>query len=434
MARAPSSPLRVERALRLIPDLEELTPLRALISAVSLTSSNRSPYDTVGKRFLDPAELRRLEPQVVQEAAAAISSVLHASIAVLELEQARDREAAIQALIEAGAAEDRAGRYRQAEAWYACALRESEDLRDLEPKTRALRCLGRVAMERGRFHDASRFLDESLALAEADQNPEEAASACRDLGDFEARRLDWNRADTWYRRGTYFPRVSPPLLISLHLGVADAARERGDSAMAAEFLRTARDAAQTVGDPAVDAGCLAACGRLEASRGNHAVALLTYRRALEDRSGIRLSPQNEMDVRLDISRLYLLWRELPRADEELQAAEDFAVRGNLRRHLVRFYAIRGRVSGRERDETGFVFFEKALELCRAAEPAPAWLEAEVCYDYGLFRAELGNLEESRAHLGHAIDLLRPIGHHLLINRIEAKIRDLHDSEHPPTAR
>ncbi|HKQ18189.1 MAG TPA: hypothetical protein VJW75_00450 [Candidatus Eisenbacteria bacterium] len=407
MARAAPLPLRVEQALRLLPDVGELSPLRALIISTSRPRPDRSPYDTVGKRLVDPAELRAHARQVLKRAEAARASLVEASIGVLELEQARNRSDAVDALIDAGMSEERAGRQAQAHAWFECALHASQELRDRRPKGRALRGLGRVAAEAGRFAEAGRALEECLAIAETERDSEEAALTCRELGDLEARRCDWRGAEAWYRRGARSEDVSPALAVSLHLGVADAACERKDAVAADAFLRLAHDASQELGDPSLAVPCATAQGRLLAFRGDHVGALLAYQKAMASAGEAGLPAHHEMEARLGVCRLYLLWRELPNAIEEFRRAEDVAIRNGLRKHLILLYSIMGRAIGRDADETGFVFFEKALELCRDAEPIP-WLEAEVYREYGAFRGDLGESEEARAYSGRALELLRGI--------------------------
>ena len=407
MARAAPLPLRVERALRILPDVGELSPLRALIISTSHPRPDPSPYDTVGKRLVDPAELRARARQVLERAKTALASLVETSIGVLEMEQARDRSAAVDALIDAGMSEELAGRLAQAQAWFESALRASQELHDRRPNVRALRNLGRVAAERGYFVEATRSLEECLAIAETEREAEEAALACRELGDLDTRRCDWRGAEAWYRRGTRFEGISPALAVSLRLGVADAACERKDPVAAEAFLRLAVDASHELGDPSIDVSCATARGRLLAVRGDHVGALLAYQKALASVSEAGLPAHHEMEARLGICRLYLLWRELPDAVEEFRRAEDVAIRHGLRKHLILLYSIMGRAVGRDADETGFVFFEKALELCRDVEPIP-WLEAEVYREYGAFRVDLGEGEEARAYSGRALELLRGI--------------------------
>ena len=406
MARAAPLPLRVERALTILPDVSELSPLRALIISTSLPRPDPGPYDTVGKRLVDPNELRAHAQQVLERAKTALASLVETSIGVLEMEQARNRSAAVEALIDAGMSEELAGRHSQAQAWFECAIRASQELHDRRPNGRALRSLGRVAAERGRFAEATRSLEESLNIAETERDPEEIALICRELGDLDARRCDWRGAEAWYRRGARFEGLSPTLALSLRLGVTDAACERKDPIAAEAFLRLALDASHKLADPSADVSCSTARGRLLATRGDHVGALLAYQKASASANEAGLAT-HEMEARLGICRLYLLWRELPDALEEFRRAEDVAIRHGLRKHLILLYSVMGRAIGRDADETGFVFFEKALELCRDAEPIP-WLEAEVYREYGAFRVDLGEDEEARAYSGRALELLTGI--------------------------
>jgi hypothetical protein len=69
----------------------------------------------------------------------------------------------------------------------------------------------------------------------------------------------------------------------------------------------------------------------------------------------------------------------------------------------------GKLRGRQGDEQGFVFFEKAIELCQGTEPSPR-LEAEVYREYGLFRSELGDKDEGLAYLARAREILETLDH------------------------
>ena len=58
--KSPLPPVRVEQALRLLPELEVLLPLRSLILAASRPEeqaqwASHGPYLTVGKRSVEPA-------------------------------------------------------------------------------------------------------------------------------------------------------------------------------------------------------------------------------------------------------------------------------------------------------------------------------------------------------------------------------------------
>src|SRR5206468_11211288 len=54
-----------------------------------------------------------------------------------------------------------------------------------------------------------------------------------------------------------------------------------------------------------------------------------------------------------------------------------------------FYTLMGKLRGQQLDDTGFVFFEQAIELSRALERSPA-ISARVYVEYGLFKNQLGS--------------------------------------------
>src|SRR2546427_10451226 len=63
------TPVRVEKALGLLPEIEALEPLRALLVSISRPDertlwSSSGPYLTLGKRGVQPEELRHRMPQV----------------------------------------------------------------------------------------------------------------------------------------------------------------------------------------------------------------------------------------------------------------------------------------------------------------------------------------------------------------------------------
>jgi tetratricopeptide (TPR) repeat protein len=81
----------------------------------------------------------------------------------------------------------------------------------------------------------------------------------------------------------------------------------------------------------------------------------------------------------------------------------------------------GRLRGAQDDETGFVFFEQAIELSKLLEPSPA-AEAQVYLEYGRFRERLGQREEARAYLERAREIFDSLGEAVARERVEAELR------------
>ncbi|HLZ45756.1 MAG TPA: tetratricopeptide repeat protein [Gemmatimonadales bacterium] len=423
-------PLRIEQALRLLPDVDDLAPLRGF--AVSL-ASNRSPARaawtasepnrTVGKRTLDPAVLRAKVPQVLSHVAARVAVLYGAAVDALESEQAGDLSQAVRALVRAGEYEEDAARYAQAHAWYRQALGIAEQLRDRQPEMEALCHLGRLEAARGYLDEGARAFQRSLALAEAESDHEHAAGACHGLGNVLFAQSQWSGAEAWFTRGLQHAQSNRSLSGALALGLGQTAQRRGDNTTAAELLARARESFDAIGDRAGVIRTLLARGQAEAAQGRTAEALATYREALGRVPVVEPDSVLELSVRLRLAELYLELGRLPDAEDELRRGEDLAITYQQTRWLARVYVLMGRLRGQQQDDNGFVFFEQAIELCRSGEPARR-LEADVYREYARFRWTMGDRHEARAYLERARELLEPFGDDVARERIEQDLRQL----------
>src|SRR3989454_9639345 len=110
-------------------------------------------------------------------------------------------------------------------------------------------------------------------------------------------------------------------------------------------------------------------GQLEAQLGRHGAASIAYREALAWAQRAPRDPALELAIRLNLAELQLDAERFLEVDEELRRAEQVAIAGNLTRRLAQVYILMGRLRGRQQDETGFVFFEQAIELCKTVERA-----------------------------------------------------------------
>src|SRR5438128_6256939 len=104
-------PVRVERALGLLPDLEVLNPLRALLVSISRPDeralwSSSGPYLTLGKRGIQPDELRRRMPQAFHRITEHLQALFKAYVEALECQQQSDPGGAVAALLRAGRLEE----------------------------------------------------------------------------------------------------------------------------------------------------------------------------------------------------------------------------------------------------------------------------------------------------------------------------------------
>ena len=59
-------PLRVEQALRLLPDVDALVPLRGFLISRSQARPSVEPHGTVGKRTVQPSDLKEFIHQAIE--------------------------------------------------------------------------------------------------------------------------------------------------------------------------------------------------------------------------------------------------------------------------------------------------------------------------------------------------------------------------------
>jgi tetratricopeptide (TPR) repeat protein len=423
-------PVRVEQALHLLPELEALAPLRALLVSTSRPDeralwSSSGPYLTLGKRGVQPDELRRRMPQAFHRITEHLQTLYEAYVAALESQQRGDGGGAVAALLHAGRLEEGAGRLQQAGAWYEVALGVSAALQDRRPEVESLGALGRLALELGQYAAGARHFQRALALAEAEFDQVGAIAACEGLGDAALRQGEWGGARAWYARGLRLAEASAALRavgrLERQLGVL--ARNQGDVAAAGEHLRRARERLEAAGAPEEVARVLSAQGQLDAELGRHGPAAAAYREAL---AWVQRGPRDaalELSIRISLAELQLAAGRLLEADEELRRAEQLAITGNVTRRLTEIYTLMGRLRGAQDDETGFVFFEQAIELCKLLERTPT-AEAQVYLEYGLFRERLGQLEEARAYLERAREIFASLGEAVARERVDAELRKM----------
>jgi tetratricopeptide (TPR) repeat protein len=421
-------PLRVEQALRLLPDVDDLAPLRAFVVSLSSTRGPEAwtaaePNRTIGKRSLDPADLRARVPQVIARVSGHVATLYDAAVDALEHERSGDLSEAVRALVRAGECEEQGVRYTQAHAWYQQALGIAEQLRDRQPEMEALCHLGRLEATRGYLDEGARAFQRSLALAEAEADAEHAARACRGLGDVLFAQSQWVGAEAWYTRALQYAKGNQPLAGALSLGLGETAVRRGQLAAAADQLQRALETFEALGDNDGVVRTLLARGNMEATQGQAADVLASYRQALGRLPVTGAEPALELAVRLRLAELYLEAGRLPDAEDEARRAEELAIAHQLARPLARVYVVMGKMRGRQGDENGFVFFEQAIELCRSGEPAPR-LEADVYGEYARFRTTMGDRHEARAYLERARELLEPFQDEVALERIDRELRQL----------
>ncbi|HYS21294.1 MAG TPA: tetratricopeptide repeat protein [Gemmatimonadales bacterium] len=422
-------PLRVEQALGLLPDIEVLAPLRALLLAASRPDerdqwSSLGPYLTVGKREVQPAELRNRMSQALGQVQTHVGALYAACIEALECQERADGVGAVAALGRAARLEEEVGRLAQAKAWYEVALVLAERLPDRRPEVELLRALGGVCHTLSRYAEGARYCQRGLALAEAEFDQVGAIAACEGLGLLALAQGEWAGAQAWYQRGLRLAESGGDAgrVGQLNYRLGELLRSRNDLTAAAEYLGRARERFEAADDAAGVARTLDVQGQVDARLGRRAAALGAFREALAWRR--RAPPREaplEVAIRLHLATLAVDSERYLEAEEELRRAEQVAIARNLGLQLIEIYTLMGALRGRQGEDTGFVFFEQAIELCRLYAVSPS-TEAHVYHEYGVFRGRLGSREEARAYLEKAGGIFESLGQVAELEQVQAELQ------------
>ncbi|MFI5401366.1 MAG: hypothetical protein ACHQ1G_00295 [Planctomycetota bacterium] len=404
----------MEQALRLVPPLEMLAPLRALLFSVSRPDERRmwsssAPYLTLGKRGIVPSDLRSGLDTLLRKVTGHVAEQYAAALTVFDRFQRGDAAEAVAALLDAGRREEALGRPSAARAWYAVALDIAEGLPERRPEIASLLMLGAVDRKTGALLDAGRRHQRCLALAEAELHDADALAACLALGEIALVLRNYPGARAWYTRALRQARAKGlPVMIGRVLGeFAVLALREGDLAGVTEQLGSARTCFHADEDAADIARLLRTEGRLHEVLGDRSAAA-DYREALMWALRAANVPDLVLSIRLHLARYHLHGERPLEAEEEMRRAEQDALAEGRAPWLVRVYLLMGYARARTLDENGFVFFEQAIELCRSLESA-ALLEAETYQAYGDFRMALGDGDAARAYFERALQVLKPLG-------------------------
>jgi tetratricopeptide (TPR) repeat protein len=370
--------VKVEQALGLLPALEAIGPLRGLVLASSSPDErsrwgSAAPFLTVGKWTVGTEALQRAIPRALERITAHLSSLYHEYAAALDATDRGDPATAASHLLAAARLEAAVGRSSAALQWGEVALRLAEGLHQRKSEIEVLVFCGRVATTQRNFALAARHYQRALVLAEAELDHVGAVAANEGQGMVALSQGQLQGAAVWLGRGLRLADGPDdgPSRARMQRALAEVLHRQGNPEVAAELLQQSRETLEEHGDALEVARTLDAQGRLDLALARHQPALAAFREALawERRAGT--DPQSECDIRLHLADLHLSLGQMTDAEQETRTAERLAIQHNLGRRLVEIYARLGTLRGRQGAETGFVFFEQALQLCRLLDPGSA---------------------------------------------------------------
>ena len=398
--------MKVEQALRILPGLEVLAPLRGLLFSSALSEqgdwAGTGQKLTVGKREVSSEEMRRHMANVLAQIVAHFSSLYEGYVRAVEcLEQERPSDA-VSSLVDAGRREETAGRLAQARVWLGVALGIAKGLQNRKPEVETLVALGRLSSVLGSLKESARHFRRALAIAEFERDDAGASHACEGLGHVETERSDWAAAKRWFTRALELAEGSGDehrIAQMLH-ALGEHARRTGELDTATDTLRRAHERFEAQMNEEDMARVLTTEALVLADLGQPARAATAYREALAWAWRADRAPATEVFIRLNFARLHIETASFIEAEEEIRKAEQLAITGNMMRQLVQIYTMLGRLRGRQADEAGFVFFEQAVALARMLGRVPG-LEAEVYQEYAAFKHAVGARTEAEDLLERA---------------------------------
>jgi tetratricopeptide (TPR) repeat protein len=405
--------VKVGQALRLLPDIDLAPPLQAALIASARTDadtwSGAAAYATLGTRDVSAGDVRETMARTLEIANRHLGEVWENYATAMERLDRNDGAGAVANLLHNGEMEQEIGRLAQAHGWYQVARSVAEELTDRHPEVETLLASGQLAVVLGFYENAARVFQRCLALAEAEADQLAAARAAKGLGDVAMRKGGWTGALAWYGRALKLIGAGDrDLTAEVHHARGELARRMGDLDAARHALTEARELSEELGDPRQIARVLATIGLVEGQGGNLPKAAASLLEALAWARRGTPDPSLEGFIRLQIARLHIEQRRFLEADEELRRVEGIAIATNQLRRLAHVYSLFGTTRGLQGDETGFVFFEQALQLASMLSQWPI-VEARVRRDYAAFRQHLGAPQEARAHLQRAHEIFTQVG-------------------------
>lgn len=421
--------MRVEQAMELLPDTDDLLPLRAAVAGAaevdgSLAWSGSEAYATLDTRLLDADALEAALPAVVELVRARVEAVYGRIVVALRAAAEGDEAGAARALVEAGEAEEAAGRWEAAAEFYRRAAELGRRPRDRSAEGLALRRLGRAARARGELDRSLGLYHDGYRIAEAMGDGEGMVVACQGMGNVLSDQGRWVEAEGWYARGlAKVVDAQGRTRWQLEINLSNVARRAARMEESEGWLQRAEQTAGSLGDAAARVYLRNALGLLRLAQGDAAGAEAAYREALASAG----APAERATVLINLAEALVVQLRLREAEGAVRELERTALAYRLVGYLPHAYRALGAVARERRDAEGFVFYEQALTLC-AQEGLPEMEVAVTQEEYGWFESELGSRESAAARLKAARAIFARLGSGAEFARVEERLRQLRDED------
>ncbi|HEY0023862.1 MAG TPA: tetratricopeptide repeat protein [Longimicrobium sp.] len=403
-------PLKIDAALKAIPETDDLAHLRQALLSVSradggLAWGSAGEYGTIDMRLADPAALEGQIEALADRVRRRVEMVMRHTVRALAALERGDVAEAARHLVAAGEVEEGERRLLAAQHFYERALEFGRKPRDRRGEGLALRRLGRVARAMGQWELSARRYEEGYEVSVAQRDDMGAVVACQGLGNVHVDQSRWSEARAWYLRGVERCPARPSTVEYVHLcvGLSVVERRLGDLGAAAEWLARGEESAAGLGD-AVMGFVDHAWGRLHLARGQAAEAEAAFGRALAR----ELDPVVRVAVMVGLSEPLLRQGRAGEAFTVARDAEALAIHSRAVLKLPDVYRALGAAAAERGDTEAFLFYEQALEVCRDHE-LPAFEVAATQHQYGRVEARRGDSEAAAARLREAHRLYAELG-------------------------
>jgi tetratricopeptide (TPR) repeat protein len=355
---------RVRELQRLLPDVEELRPLRRALLRGSAPDPDRTwsgsgELQTAGDRLIDLDRMQDEVEELLEREATHQEALIQTTLRAIRCASDGNRMGAARALLDAAALEEARGRHGRAAAFAASAHGEAAGLKDQTLAALALRRRGRAERALGLLGDALRHYGEAFEIAVAVGDDQGSAEAAIGAGNVLEQGGRWQEAAGWYQRALEAlddrPAPAPEqwhAFLNLHL----VERTLGRVAGSEPWIERAEAVARELGDESARFFLDHARAQLHMARTEFDDAAALFLEAL-----VGASTAHRPTVRLNIAECLLARGLLLDAAEEARIAEAEAISGGVDLVLPHVYRTLGRCAAAMQNPDAFVFFERALE-------------------------------------------------------------------------
>jgi len=404
---------RYDEMSALLPDLEELRPLRNLALRASKPDPERTwsasgELSTVADRIVDPARISEEASELAEGERRHMDRLFALLSRAMERAAGGDSPGAALQLLEAAALEEGRERHDRALAYASSAARVMEGDRNRGVAALALRRWGRAARGGGALPEALRRYVQSHEIASAIGDLPGAGEAAVGAGNVLEQWGRWEEAERWYLQALEslerLPHPTPGRWhAALNLNVA--LRRRGDVEESRPWLERAEAVARELGDGSALPFLETARGQLLMALGEHQAGSAHFDTALAAAQG----SYPIVVIRLNLAESLLALGRVLDAVEQVRTAEAEAIAGGAEVKLPEVYRMLGRAASAQGHPDAFVLFERSLELAGGGAMASELETAQSYQDYARAEAALGNADQARTFLLRAERGYRALG-------------------------